>query len=292
MNEPSIMAPGLRRPTVAVVGYLSLDSLKLADGRSIESPGGAALYAALGVLAAGGAPRIYARLGQDFPPAIVEAMAQMGIDTTGLLPIDAPSRRAVLAYADGDRRRSRHHGDPGWWQQTERLAPPIPALPAAAYVLCPMPAGHLARMFEARAIANGMTVVDTSEAYVKREAAEILTAIERATVFAPSVSESRLLHVGIDDDAALERLTQHSPLIVQKRGPEGLVMARRGRPLIRMPARASPAVETTGAGDAGDGALAVGLVLALDDRTMLELVADVAAKAVSGIASTGLGLRI
>lgn len=276
--------------TVAIVGYLSLDTLALADGRRVEAAGGAALYAALGALKAGARPCIHARLGCDFPHAVVENIARLGIDIDGLVPSEEPSRGAILTYEVDGRRSSPHHRDDVWWQRTHRLAPPRPRHSADAVVLCPMPMALMKQMLEDLAASAVCCVVDTSEAFVACNRSEFLQVIRPATLFCPSVAETRLLFPDLDDEAALVELTRHVSTVVQKRGERGLALARPAMRPLQVAARSTAVVDPTGAGDAAVGALAAGLARGLPDRALLELAVEVAAMAVSGVATRGLGL--
>lgn len=279
------------RPTVDVVGYLSLDRIELAGDRTVTAPGGAALYAAFGVLAAGGAPRLHARCGRDFPTAALDELARLGVDVAGVVPSSEPGRRATLVY-DQDGRRRPDRPDDAWWTQTERLLPPAPRDDAEAVLLCPMPVPHLAKLLDDRHGDRRPCVADTSEAYAARDPAALLSAIGRLSLFAPSLSETRLLCPGRSDDEALAELACRVPVVVQKRGADGLVLARRDRPPLRAPAPAVRVVDPTGAGDAAVGAMAVALALGLGDDALLRLAGDVAARAVAGTGSLGLLLYV
>ena len=102
------MERGGQVPTVGVVGYLSLDEIRV-DGVGREDvPGGAALYAALGALAGGVRVLLGAARGSDFPEAILEALAARGVDLSAVDRRDHPTRRARLVYGRAGRRDSGH----------------------------------------------------------------------------------------------------------------------------------------------------------------------------------------
>lgn len=281
-----------RRPVVDVVGYLSADRLLLPNGVTVESPGGAALYAALGVISAGGDARLHAYRGRDFPQAIIAMLAKLGVRTEGVIDHPEPSRRSRLAYADSGRRDSPHYDDASWWRRTSQMLPPAPQEQADAVVFCPMPVTHLARLMASQGTHGARAVIDTSEAFASRERELLLAVAGKAALFAPSVAETRLLCPGRSDDEAIRDLLYHAPALVQKRGADGLVLARRGADPLRAPPLASQVVDPTGAGDAAAGAMAVALALGLSDRALLDLACAVSAKAVSGIGPSALGLQL
>ena len=281
-----------RRPVVDIVGYLSVDRLLLPSGTTIESPGGAALYAALGVISAGGDARLHAYRGRDFPRAIIAALAKLGVRTESVVDHPEPSRRSRLTYADSEHRDSPHYDDATWWRRTSQMLPPAPQEQADAVVFCPMPVTHLARLMTGLGPQGAPAVIDTSEAFASRDRELLLSVAGKAGLFAPSVAETRLLCPGRSDDEAIEDLLDHMPALVQKRGADGLVLARRGAGLLRAPPLAPQVVDPTGAGDAAVGAMSVALALGLSDRDLLDLACAVSAKAVSGIGPSALGLQV
>ena len=202
------MERGGQVPTVGVVGYLSLDEIRV-DGVGREDvPGGAALYAALGALAGGVRVLLGAARGSDFPEAILEALAARGVDLSAVDRRDHPTRRARLVYGRAGRRDSGHYRQGEWHVATRALTPPLlpDAATPAVVVLTAMPAAALERQIAwARARRAGV-VVDTSEVFATGEGERLLELIGRVDLFAPSREETRRLLPGLDDDAALKAL--------------------------------------------------------------------------------------
>jgi len=282
------------KPTVWVVGYLSLDDI-VVDGRlHREVPGGAALYAALGAAAGGAAVVLVAARGLDFPESVLEGLRRAGIDVSAVAPRDHPSRRARLDHGPDGRRDSAHYGQADWHAATEALVPPLPpptAPPPAAAVLTAMPAAELGRQLDRAAARGAAVVADTSEVFARRDRDALLALAERLALFAPSREETRLLLPGLDDEAALAALARRCPRVVQKRGADGLALVSAAHPTgLRVPAVAGPVVDPTGAGDACVGALGAGLARGLDDPALLALGREVASRAVAGLGPSGLGL--
>lgn len=282
------MSPAIT-PTIAVVGYLSLDDIVLAGRTARNVPGGAALYTCLGVLAAGGRPALFVRTGTDFPLEVLSELAHTGVALEGVEMGNVPSRRARLVYEGCDSRRSDHHGEAAWWQRTEALSPPAPEGDFDAMAVTPMPAAHARKILSGRPQGRS-TVLDTSEAFAVRDRRSLLELLKEVDVFAPSRAETRRMLPGYDDDAAAIELTSRARTVVHKRGPDGLVLARKGEILVRWGAKPDPVVDPTGAGDAVTGALSVALARNLPPRAMLALADQVAICAVAGLGPSALGL--
>ncbi len=149
----------------------------------------------------------------------------------------------------------------------------------------------LARQLDWATAQRVATVVDTSEVFASRDRDALLALAGRIDLLAPSREETRLLLPGLDDDGALTALARRCPRVVQKRGADGLALLSAAHPTgLRVPAHPGPVVDPTGAGDAAVGALGAGLALGLDDAALLALASEVAARAVTGLGPTGLGL--
>ncbi len=281
------------RPRVAVFGYLSLDALSRDGARHEDIPGGGVLYAALGVLAAGGVPSLFAARTVDFSGEVLARLSAMGADLSGLVPSPHATRRAALLTEPDDGRVSPHHGAPAWRAATVRLTPTPPCgmERVDAAILCPMP------LEAAKAIADALPsdlalVLDTSEAFAADGREALAPLLARADVFAPSLAETRHLYPNLEDDEAAAALSCHARLVVQTRGPHGLAAFVDGTCVATQAAGDAAVVDTTGAGDAVCGALAVATARGLSIVQTLVMASEVGARAVSGIGPTGLGLDI
>ncbi|MGI9335460.1 MAG: carbohydrate kinase family protein, partial [Gammaproteobacteria bacterium] len=207
---------------------------------------------------------------------------------------NAPSRRAQLEYTGCDDRRSDRHRETVWreavwWQRTEALIPPVPGGGFDAKALTPMPAAYAERTLSAH-LHDCPTVLDTSEAFAARDRSLLFELLTEVDLFAPSRAETRRMLPGCDDDAAAIELTSRARTVVQKRGPDGLVLARDGSIVARCEAGPGPVVDPTGAGDAVTGALGVALARGLEPRAMLALADEVARRAVAGVGPSAFGL--
>lgn len=95
--------PGL----VVIAGHLTVDEIRLLDGRTLpDTNGGAAAYAALGAFVAGGDVLLVARVGEDYPTERLRLDHSDGglVRTEGLVVVPGRSIHNVARYAaDGSR---------------------------------------------------------------------------------------------------------------------------------------------------------------------------------------------
>jgi sugar/nucleoside kinase (ribokinase family) len=96
---------GSRDRRVIVVGNLTIDDVVLADGRTgIGSLGGGAIYAALGARLWSVPVGLVTRRGEDFDVSHLAHLAELGVDTSGVVDIPGPTVRDWILYqADGSR---------------------------------------------------------------------------------------------------------------------------------------------------------------------------------------------
>jgi sugar/nucleoside kinase (ribokinase family) len=279
----------MTEPPVTIVGLLSLDHITCRSGTFENVPGGAAYYCAAAAAVAGARVRLVAKAGSDFPLDALRVIERLGVDTRSVERISAPSRRSRLHDPSGGDRSLPHVDDPAWWDALKCFAPPVPQ-GSGIFVYTAMPPDMLLEQFDARG-RDDTLIVDTSPAYASRSGKELLALVPRFDCFAPSREETRLLLPGLDDDAALEELSRHVPIVAHKRGADGLALKRRGVKAIRAGSVAANVIDTTGAGDSVVGALAAGFSKKLDDPTILNRCSQIAALTVSAVGIDGLARR-
>ena len=269
------------------MGYLSIDSITVGTARYDNVPGGGALYGALGARAAGADVSLLAACGDDFTQDWLDALAEFGIDMSGVVRREGPTRRARLAHGIDGGRASPHHGEGTWRERTEAMLPPLPEnLEADAIMLAPMPLAHVVRCIDQ---ATGPLIVDTSEAFADEGLLPWLALLPQLDIFAPSREETRLLCPDRDDDNAVRVLAALGCDVVQKRGADGLALCRAGSSrIVTCPAATTSVVDPTGAGDAVVGALASGLAHGLDLEDNARQAARIGARAVTGIGAAAM----
>lgn len=275
---------------IHIVGYLSIDRIDTPLRQHDSVPGGAALYAALGARAAGAAVILHAAAGEDFEQHWLDALGRLGVGIANVVRRPGPTRRARLAHAADGMRRSEY--DAQWWARTIALAPSLPerVAPEDIVVLGPMPASVAAAAIERAA--GTRVVADTSEAFASREPDALRALVPRLAVFAPSREETRLLVPRVDDDRAALALAADGCMIMQKRGPEGVVLvAGANAPPLRLPAPLVDVIDPTGAGDATVGALAAGLAAGLRFTDAAWRAIEFGALTITGAGPAALGLE-
>ena len=283
----------MRQRRILAVGYLSIDTIETPAGRFERVPGGAALYAALGVRHAGALAGVVAAVGNDYPIHWLDVLAQMGIDISRVERRPGPTRTARLQHSAGGKRLSPLHGDDVWWQRTlARSPPPLGDLgDVDGLVAGPMPVDALSAVIHQAARQKLHVIADTSEAFAIHAAARLLDLVSQLAAFAPSREETRLLLPGVTDDMAASSLAERGMHVLQKRGADGAwAVSAGGGPGIHMPAPPAVVIDPTGAGDATVGALAAHLFSAQSFMVAATAALSTGAVAVSGIGPAALGL--
>ena len=280
---------------VMVAGYLSVDRIELPGAVHQHVPGGAALYAALGVRFAGACATLVATTGADYPHAWMKEIAALGIDISQVSASPGTSRRATLRHARSGARVSPHHRDALWWERTRALAPRTPASfeGFSAVTLGPMPAQRLVDFVSAAHGRVPVIVADTSEAFAANNLQMILALLPRLSVFAPSCEETRLMCAGQSDDEAAYSLARCGVHVLQKRGAQGaLAVMAGGQSALKIEAWPGQLIDSTGAGDASVGALAAHLAQGRPFVAAAQAALKAGAKAISGIGPAGFGLQV
>lgn len=284
----------MQAPRMLAVGYLSIDRIETPDACYEEIPGGAALYAALGVRHVGGLAAIWAVVGEDYPQHWLQDLAALGIDVSRVERRPGPTRRAVLKHLTAGR-LSPLHDDRLWWERSEALAP-IPSGDAHSFdgvVACPMPIDALSAVVEWADQNKLPTVADTSEIFARRSPAGLLRMVRRLAAFAPSREETRLLCPGLSDNAAAVALAQQGVAVLHKRGAEGaLAVPAGGGSIFPLAAPNVKVLDPTGAGDATVGALAARLCRGEDFLFAATHALLAGAAAVGGVGPSAFGLTV
>lgn len=274
-------------PTLAVVGYASIDTITLPGRAPVETIGGGAVYAALSAARLGVGVTLHVAVGDDFPTAWIAQLGALGIDISAVARRPGPTRRVQLTYGADEQRLASAVRDAAWWERTHALAPPLPLRGYAGYLACPIPL-DMVRQLSAIA-AGGVFVADTSEAFAAA-GAEALAAFAGVGIFAPSLDEIRLLSGEPDDALAIRRVAESVPILVAKLGREGLSRIDH-HGTLHHPITPVEATDPTGAGDATVGGLAAAVLLGESPASQLAFAAKAGREVVGGIGPAALGWR-
>jgi sugar/nucleoside kinase (ribokinase family)/fructoselysine-6-P-deglycase FrlB-like protein len=296
VSETFPAPPAARRDgkLVLVVGNLTIDDVVLPTGVTrMGTLGGNSVHAATAVVTAGARAALAARRGDDFPPGALTALAEAGVDISGLVEIAGPTVRNWVIYEqDGSRRWL--YRTPG--QRSEEVAPQPedlagPALGLAAVVhVAAMPLGHAERIVaQLKLLApSALITLDTHETWGASVTDRVLALARTVDLFVPSQEELAALASATEPADGIRRLAAAGVArAVVKAGAAGAYLLEDGG-ITHVPAMDVRVVDTTGAGDAFCGGLAAGLARGLSARESVGLGAAVAGTAITGSGSLRL----
>lgn len=255
-------------PELAILGNLILDDVVHPTGETrMAQPGGAALYAALGARLWGVQVGMVSVVGEDYPAAILETLAALGIELAGVRRTAGPTLRTWLLY-EGRRRRVVHRLD----GPTHAEVSPGPAdmptgwRPRACH-LAPMPFAAQCELAAALAGRPGLLLSLDPYELVREEALpawhDLLAGLDLLFL---SEDEMELPGGLAAPEPALRRLagspSRRLQRVLYKQGERGGLAfdVRRDRCIAWRPASAA-IIDPTGAGDAFAGGLLAGLLL-------------------------------
>jgi ribokinase len=240
--------------------------------------GGSAANVAAWLVAAGGAPVLVGRVGDDPQGAAAAAdLTAAGVDARLVVDPDRATGTCIVLVAPSGERSMLPDAGANDGLQADDLPDELLAagrhLHVTGYALIRPGSRPAARAAIERAKSAGMTVsVDPSSAAIL--SAEFLDWADGADLLLPNADEAEAL-------GGVRALTERFPELVVKLGAEGALWTD-GSKEVRIRAAKSPAVDSTGAGDA----FAAGLLYARINWAGLgEALAsgrDLAARAVAG----------
>ncbi len=255
-------------PDVVIIGNLTIDDVVHPNGETtMASPGGNTLHAATGAWIWGVSVGVVARVGTDFPAAVLNRLDEAGIDTLGLRPVDGPTVRNWVIYEDDGRRSWVYRTSP---ERSLEVAPCPEDLPAEwigshgrtpVVHVAAMPFTAAERIVDdVRARGPAVVTLDTHEAWTAGRD-KILTLARQVDVFLPSREELAAI-VGHEDPerACRELLEEGVAAVIVKCGADGAVVGASTGRGSGVAAAQVAVVDATGAGDSFCGGLAAGLV--------------------------------
>jgi sugar/nucleoside kinase (ribokinase family) len=278
-------------PDVVVVGDLMLDvavdAPALATGGDVHGtviarPGGSGANAAVWAARAGARVRFHGRVGDDVTGRVLrDAMTEHGVEAALVVALGRRTGCLLATRVAGERSMVADRG------ANATVSPEdLPAALEAGAVLVSgyllfhptsEPAG-LAALDRARA---GVVAVEASswplvEAY---GASRFLEATSKATLLLANEDEARSL-TRLDPEAAAKELSDRYAAVCVKLGPSGVLHAEGGR-LTHASAPPIEVRDTTGAGDAFDGALLAALARGASTEEALDAGCRAGAEAAS-----------
>lgn len=251
----------MNAPDLVILGNLLVDDIVRRDGSTLMGEaGGALLHAALAARLWGARVGLVSVVGSDYPAAVLEALADRGVDLAGVRPLGRPGGRAWLLY-ERDVRRVIHQLDCPSHGDVSPLPADVPAAFAAArgFHLAPMPLERQRSLAVALADRPFLSL-DPFELVRDDNLAEWSQVLAHVDAFFPSRDEVR---VGAAPDDLVTRLAGgRLGLVALKAGAAGgrLVDLATGTSHA-WAGRAEEVVDATGAGDAFVGGFLAGVLL-------------------------------
>ena len=241
--------------------------------------GGPAANAAVAVARLGGRASFCGYLGRDvFGDLHLRELEKEGVDTTFIVRGDEPTPLSlVLSKRDGTRAVVNYRSRSSFLGADAVATDTVEAA-------CMLFDGHepslslaLLEIARRRRIP---TVLDAGSVHEgTRALAMEVDCLAASATFAREFCRTR------DVQRALADLSSRHPCVIITQGSQGLIWAQRGEK-GRLPAFPVPVVDSTGAGDAFHGALALGMARGMEWTELLRFAAAVAA-----LVCTGLGAR-
>ncbi|WTL28979.1 sugar kinase [Streptomyces sp. NBC_01498] len=238
-------------------------------------PGGAGANAACWAVASGcGDVRLLARVGADAAGWHGEHLRAAGVrpllvvddevaTATVVSLVDAAAERTFLTDSGAVLRL----GAADW---SAELLDGVGRLHISGYLFFAETSRQAVRAAVESAVARGVPVsVDPASAgFLAQQGAEaFLAAADGVQVLLPNADEARLLTGLPDTGKAAAELSHRFPLVVVTLGPGGALVASDGAVTARVPPRTTRAVDSTGAGDAFNGAFLAALLTGADPVT-------------------------
>jgi sugar/nucleoside kinase (ribokinase family) len=248
-------------------------------GRVLVQTGGSSANAAVWAAHAGGTARVHGRVGSDLAGRLLtEALRERGVDPALTADRDAPTGTMLVVHEAGERSMVADRG-----ANARLVAEDLPAVLEAEAVLI---SGYL--LLQEPTVATALAALERASAPVVAVDAASWPLVEafgsdrffeataRATALMANEREAAALCRVRASDAALA-LGERYRIAAVKQGDRGATLVFDGR-IIRRNAEAVAEVDPTGAGDAFDGVLLLGLARGNDPEEALDRACRAGAK--------------
>jgi len=251
-------------PEMICLGNLLIDDIVYPNGTTcMGEPGGAMIYVSLAARLWGTTVGVVSVLGDDYPPAMLDALVHRGIEVR-LRDLGRPSVRTWLLYEPNGRRVIHHLGSPSHADVSPDPAGiPEAWLGARIFHLSPMPLDIQRSLVRHLSPRPGAALsLDPHEPVREDNLDTWREVLSQVDAFFPSRDDLRLDGVDEDPKAAMRRLKGgRLRFVLFKRGAEGgLLYDTRSDTFIEWPPVPRLTGDPTGAGDAFAGGFLSGLI--------------------------------
>jgi sugar/nucleoside kinase (ribokinase family) len=250
---------------LVTVGNLLVDDVVFRGGRTVMGEaGGACLYTALSARLWGASVGVVSVRGDDYPAEALAALAERGVDLSGVRNLAGHGLRTWLLYEESVRRIVHHLDRPSHVDVSPRVGDLPPAYAGArAFHLAPMPFEVQEAWVAALAPHRDAAIsIDPHETLREDNLVAWRKLLAGVDAFFPSEDELRLDGVAENPRAAVRRLAGgRLRFVAFKRGRAGgLLYDARGDAFIEWPPVPRLTGDPTGAGDAFAGGLLAGIL--------------------------------
>lgn len=275
---------------IVTIGWLTIDDIVLHDGTChFGSPGGGALYSAVGARFWNASVGLHAAAGRPYAAMTRQEVARRGIDTQGIGNVEGNGLELWLLHESATDKQQLPKLSSDSAIEMDRQRGPLPAAYADARGYHIAPQGPESSVANAHAVSRPGTVVTMdllSDSFIDATLYRDLAFLGELTAFLPSEAEIRRIWQPQSIAGWLvEHARTHGCHMVAKLGEEGSLVAEAGSGrLTRVPSVKVVAKDTTGAGDAYCGGFIAGLVAA---KPIVECAAMATVSASYVVESTG-----
>lgn len=251
---------------IVTIGWLTIDDIVLRDGTCyFASPGGGALYSAVGARFWNASVGLHAVAGRPYAAMTSQEVARRDIDTQGIGEVEGNGLELWLLHESASDKQQLPKLSSDSAIEMDRQRGPLPAAYANARGYHIAPQSPESSLANARALSRPGAVVTMdllSDTFIDASLYRDLAFLDKLTAFLPSEAEIRRIWRPQSIAAWLvDHATAHGCHMVAKLGEEGSLVAEAGSGrLVRVPSVKVTAKDTTGAGDAYCGGFIAGLV--------------------------------